>query len=192
MLGNIKNEIRIIGWDDVPFTFKDNETTLIGVICRGGTQIDGVVTTRIKVDGTDATERIAQAVSKSKHREQLRLIMLDGITFGGFNIVDIKKLYEKTGLPVMVIIREEPDLKSIEKSLLRFKDSGRRRELIRKAGKIKKAEVKNKVLKGRKTLFYQHVGIDAYECEKIINLTSIHSVTCEPVRIAHIIASGFK
>ncbi|NIO20349.1 MAG: DUF99 family protein, partial [Candidatus Aenigmarchaeota archaeon] len=185
-------EIRIIGWDDTPFTFKDRETTLIGVVCRGGVQIDGVIRTKIKVDGTDVTERLAKAVNESKHKEQLRLIMLDGITFGGFNIVDIERLHKKTKLPVIVIIRDSPNMQSIEKSLSKFKDSETRWGLIEKAGKVKKFEVKNKVLKGRKTIYYQNKGIDDYTCEKIINLTAIHSVTPEPVRIAHLIASGFK
>jgi endonuclease V-like protein UPF0215 family len=192
MFKRIKNEIRIIGWDDTPFTFRDEETTLIGVVCRGGVQIDGVVTTKIRVDGTDVTESIAKAVNESKHREQLRLIMLDGITFGGFNIVDIEQLHKKTRLPVIVVIRENPNMKSIEKSLSRFRDSKRRWKLIKRAGRVKRIEVRNKVLKGRKTIYYQNRGIDDYNCEKIINLTSIHSVTPEPVRIAHLIASGFR
>lgn len=192
MFKNIKSEIRILGWDDTPFTFKDKETTLIGVVCRGGVQIDGVITTKIRVDGTDVTEKLARAVNESKHKEQLRLIMLDGITFGGFNIVDIEKLHEKTRLPVIVIIRDEPDMKSIEKSLSKFKDSKKRWNLVKKAGSVRSFEVKNKVLKGRKTIYYQNKGLDNHTCEKIINLTALHSVTPEPVRIAHIIASGFK
>jgi endonuclease V-like protein UPF0215 family len=162
------------------------------VVCRGGTQIDGVITTKIKVDGSDVTESLARATNESKHREQLRLIMLDGITFGGFNIVDIGKLHEKTGLPVIVIIRERPDMKSIEKSLSKFRDSRRRWELIKKAGKVKSFEVRNRVLKGRKAIYYQNMGLDDHTCEKIINLTAVHSVTPEPVRIAHLIASGFR
>jgi len=192
MFKNIKSEIRIIGWDDTPFTFKDRETKLIGVICRGGVQIDGVVTTNIRVDGRDVTGKLVRAVNESKHKEQLRLIMLDGITFGGFNIVDIEELHRKTGLPVLVVIREMPDMKSIEKSLSKFKDSERRWKLIKRAGEVKKAEVLNKVLKGRKTIYYQNRGIDDYACEKILNITSIHSVTPEPVRVAHLIASGFR
>jgi len=192
MFKNVKSEIRIIGWDDTPFTFKDKETMLIGVVCRGGVQIDGVVTTKIRVDGNDVTERLAKAVNESKHKEQLRLIMLDGITFGGFNIVDLEKLNDKTRLPVIVIIREKPDMESIKKSLSKFKDGEKRWELIRRAGKVKAVEVKNKVLKGRKTICYQNRGIDDHTCEKIINLTAVHSVTPEPIRVAHLIASGFK
>jgi endonuclease V-like protein UPF0215 family len=135
---------------------------------------------------------MAEAINKSSHKEQLRVIMLDGITFGGFNIVDIKKLNEKTGLPVIVVIREEPDMKAIRKSLSRFDDSERRWSLIKKAGSIRRFEVRNKVLEGRKTIYYQKAGIDGYSSERIINLTAVNSVVPEPVRMAHIICSGVK
>ena len=192
MLKTIKPEIRIVGWDDAPFTFRDKHTILIGVVCRGGIQIDGVIATKIKVDGKDATEKIADAVNESKHKEQLRIIMLDGITFGGFNVVDINALYEKTGLPVIVIIREKPNMHNIRKSLMKFTDAEERWKIIKKAGEIRKYEVRNRVLKGRKMLYYQTAGIDRYTSEKIINLTSLNSVVPEPLRVAHLICNGLK
>lgn len=192
MLKTIKPEIRIVGWDDAPFTFKDKHTLLVGVICRGGVQIDGVITTKIRVDGNDTTEKIAKAINRSKHKEQLRIIMLDGITFGGFNVVDIGKLYEKTKLPVIVVIGEKPNMRKIRKSLSRFPDSDKRWRLMEKAGSVRKFEVKNKVLMRRKTIYYQHAGIDEYMSERIINLTSVNSVMPEPVRVAHLICNGLK
>jgi hypothetical protein len=192
MLQAIKPEIRIIGWDDAPFVFSDKNTLLAGVVCRGGTQIDGVLTTKITVDGSDATDKIAEAINKSKHKEQLRIIMLDGITFGGFNIVDIRKLHQKTRLPVIVVIREKPGMAAIKKCLSKFPDSKARWQLIEKAGKVRRLGVKNKVIKGMKTIYYQNAGIDTRTCERIIKLTSVNSVVPEPVRMAHIICSGLK
>ena len=43
--------------------------------------------------------------------------MLNGITFGGFNVVDIKKLHLATKLPVLAVTHEKPDLKSIHEAL---------------------------------------------------------------------------
>lgn len=192
MFRTIKPEIRIIGWDDAPFTFKDKYTMIAGVVCRGGTQIDGLITAKITVDGMDTTDKIAEAINRSKHREQLRVIMLDGITFGGFNIVDIDMLHKKTGIPVIVVIREKPDLRAIHKSLSKFHDIEHRWQLIEKAGEIRKVDVKNKVLKGRRTIYYQKAGMEEYDAERIINLTAVNSVVPEPIRMAHIICSGIK
>ena len=192
MLRVIKPEIRIIGWDDAPFTFNDKDTLLVGVICRGGVQIDGMLSARIAVDGKDATDKIAASINASSHRQQLRVIMLDGITFGGFNIVDIGKLYEKTKLPVIAVIDRKPDMEAIKKSLSKFADNRERWKTIANAGSIKRLEVKNKVLDGRRTLYYQKAGIDDYDCERIINLTSVNSVIPEPVRVAHLICAGLR
>jgi endonuclease V-like protein UPF0215 family len=192
MLKTIKPEIRIIGWDDAPFAFRDRETLIAGVVCRGGTQIDGLITARIKKDGLDVTDKIAGAINDSVHKEQLSVIMLDGITFGGFNITDINALLEMTGLPVMVIIRERPDMRAIRKSLSRFPDFKKRWGLIKKAGKIRETEVKNRVIEGVRTVYYQKAGMDESACERIINLTAVNSVVPEPVRLAHIICSGIK
>ncbi|NIO44111.1 MAG: DUF99 family protein, partial [Candidatus Aenigmarchaeota archaeon] len=92
----IKKEIRIVAWDDGPFKFKSKgKDILVGVIFRGGQFIDGLLKTEIEIDGLDATKKIIEKVLKTKHKD-LRIIMLDGITFAGFNTVDIKEIYEKT------------------------------------------------------------------------------------------------
>ena len=191
MFRKIKKEIRIIGFDDSPFSFKDKTTLLIGVVCRGGSQIDGVVTTRITVDGTDSTRKITESVRNSRHFGQLRIIMLDGITFGGFNVVDIRKLHEDTKLPVLVVISERPDLKSIRKAMKRFDDHEKRWKLMERAGEIRECEIRNKVI-GRKRIFYQSAGLRDSEAKDILNITSINSLIPEPVRIAHLIGYGLK
>ena len=48
--------------------------------------------THVAIDGFDATEQIASMINSSPHCKQLRLVMLNGITFAGFNVVDIKRL----------------------------------------------------------------------------------------------------
>ena len=89
----IKPEIRILGVDDgrfVPHT--KGEVIVVGVVFRGGCSLDGVMHTHVAIDGFDATEQLASMINSSPHCKQLRLIMLNGITLGGFNVVDIKKL----------------------------------------------------------------------------------------------------
>jgi endonuclease V-like protein UPF0215 family len=192
MLKEIKPEIRIIGWDDAPFSFSDRSTIVIGVVCRAGLQVDGIITTKIKVDGTDATNKITRAIKKSKHYGQLRIIMLDGITFGGFNIVNIKTLFKKTGIPVIAVIKEKPNLASVKKALRRFKDREKRWKKIQYAGKIHQMFVKNNVLKSQKTVYYQMAGLKKPLAEAIIKSAAVHSGTPEPLRIAHLIGEGVK
>ncbi len=183
---SIKKEIRILGFDDAPFKLRSHEKVLvIGVVYRGGNFFDGVIKTEITGDELDATDKITEIVNKSRHREELRVLMFKGVTIGGFNIIDIKKLYEKTNLPVIIITRKKPDLEKIKKALRNFDDFERRWKFIRNAGKIYKIEIEK-----NKSLYYQFIGLQRNEVEKIISLSCTRSLIPEPLRVAHMIASA--
>jgi len=105
----IKKEIRIVGFDDAPFEPRTKgRVPVIGVVFRGGDFLDGVFKIEVKIDGMDSTDVLVRLLNKSKHKEQLKVIMLNGITVGGFNMIDISKLFQKTGLPVIVVNRKKP------------------------------------------------------------------------------------
>jgi len=181
----IKEEIRILGVDDGPFTKKDKEVIVIGVIFRGGEFLDGLVRTYVDVDGLDATEKLSEMINSSKHKQQLKVIMLDGITLGGFNIIDVKKLYSETKIPVIVINRKIPDLKSIKTALEKnFDDFGKRWKMILNAGKIKEVKLE------KFSIYYQNLGLEDEEAEEIILVSTKHAQIPEPLRVAHLIATG--
>ena len=74
----IKPEIRVLGVDDGVFTpHVKGLVPVVGVVFRGGYWLDGVMHTKIKVDGFDATRKIASMILNSPHYKQLRVIMLD-------------------------------------------------------------------------------------------------------------------
>jgi len=181
----IKKEIRIVAWDDGPFKFKTKgKDILVGVIFRGGQFIDGLLKTEIEIDGLDATEKIIEKVLKTKHKD-LRIIMLDGITFAGFNTVDIKEIYEKTKLPVIVVNRKKPNLKKFISTLKRMPNSQKRLKCVENAGSIYWVKVKNK------RICFQCYGMKKEDASKVIKMTSTMSLIPEPLRVAHLIATGF-
>ena len=134
----IKKEIRILGIDDSYFEKNQEKVLVIGVIFRGGLFIDGLLSTYVEVDGLDATEKLITMINNSRHKKQLKVIMLDGITLAGFNLVDIKELNKKTGLPIIVINRKLPDLKKVEIALKSFTDYEKRIKIVENAGSLKK------------------------------------------------------
>jgi len=105
----MKRQIRILGIDDAPFTFNDDITSIIGVVMRGGEYLECVLRRQITIDGTEATNVVIEMIRQTRHRPQVKTIMLDGVTLGGFNIVDIIKIYETTKIPVITITRDKPD-----------------------------------------------------------------------------------
>ena len=180
----IKEEIRILGWDDGPFhKGEKGKVILVGTIFRGGSFMDGILKTEIEIDGLDATMKIAKAVEKTKHKD-LRVIMLGGITFGGFNFVDIKELYRKTGLPVLVVIRRRTGMKKFREAMKRLPDFEKRWKAVENAGDFFRI-----LLKG-KGIYFQKTGLTEEEAKKIIKLTAKRGLIPEPLRVAHLIASG--
>ena len=181
---HIKPEIRILGIDDSALL--NERVMIVGTVFRGGDWIDGVLRSDITRDGLDATEVIGTMIKNSRHYSQLRIVMLDGITYGGFNVVDIEELYRETGLPVIVVMRSYPDFEKIRSALRHFSDGEVRWNIIKKAGKIEKLVTE----KNRTPIYIQKAGIGAKSAEKIVRLTSIRSNIPEPLRVAHLIATG--
>lgn len=181
----VKGEIRILGIDDAPFSFKSREKIpLIGTVFRGGDYIEGVLKTEITVDGDDATDRISEMVNTSRHKQQIRVIMLDGITVGGFNIVDLKELFDNTGIPIIVVTRKMPDLAAVKKAIENFKDKEEKLKALNSAGEIYKVDVNSGCV-------YIHPwGVDLVDAKKIVKLSVRRGFIPEPIRVAHLIASA--
>lgn len=188
---DLKKEIRIIGIDDGHHERGISESAIIvGVVLRGADYLDNVLTTTITVDGTDATYNLIQMVNTSRAKGNLSAIMLNGITLGGFNIINIKMLSENTNLPVIVVIRKLPDHEAIKTALFHLEDGKSRFEIIELAGDVHEYEINNKQAKG--TIYFQFSGCTQQEAEDLLKLTAVHSLLPEPIRVAHLIAQGFS
>jgi endonuclease V-like protein UPF0215 family len=184
-LRTIKPEIRVLGVDDgkfIPHT--EGSVIVVGVVFRGGCWLDGVIHSNIAIDGLDATEQIASMINSSPHCKQLRLIMLNGITFAGFNVVNIKKLNFSTKLPVIALTGDKPDLGSIREALNNLPKTEERWKTVLEAGQI------HEITSRHKKLYIVLAGISLADAEKIIKLTATRSSFPEPLRVAHLIASG--
>jgi len=181
----IKSEFRVIGIDDGRFIpHKKGEVIVVGVVFRGGASIEGVMHTKILVDGLDATIELSKMINSSPHRRQVRLIMLNGLTLAGFNVVDIKHLNEFTGIPVLVFIRKKPDMTSIYEAIKCLPNSEDRWQSILNAGKI--FEVRHKEVK----IYLELAGLSLADAVEVLAVTSRRASLPEPLRVAHLIASG--
>ena len=176
----VKQEIRVIGIDDSPFNkFKDKKILVVGVVMRGGLYVDGVLSAKVDVDGNDSTNKIAGMINKCKFKPQLQCIFLDGIAVAGFNVIDVKELNKKTKLPVIVVIRRNPDVENIKKTLIKINQK-QKIKLIEKAGKV--IPINN--------IFVQLIGINLEMAKEILRIVCTRSLIPEPLRLAHIIAAG--
>lgn len=176
----LKKEIRVVGIDDGPFDkFKDKKCLIVATVFRGGDFIDGVLSTKCKVDGEDSTKKIASMINKCKFKPQLRAVFLKGIAVGGFNVIDIIKLSRLTKLPIIVVIRNFPDYKKIFSAL----------EKIKQKNKIKTIKSFPEPIKYGK-IYVQNINISLDKTRDLLNLTCTHAEIPEPLRVAHLIAQG--
>ncbi|ASJ08002.1 hypothetical protein A3L11_01665 [Thermococcus siculi] len=186
MIRKVKPQIRVVGFDDGTFSFssklKREKTVLIGVVMKGSQEVVGVLSRWITVDGSDATEEMINAVNSSRFKD-LRVILLKGITYAGFNVVDLERLHSETGLPVIVVVRKKPDLMAMEEALRKhFPDAGERMKLLRKAPPLVELIPEK--------LYLQAVGVDDVTAAEIVRVTTRTGLIPEPLRLAHMIASA--
>jgi endonuclease V-like protein UPF0215 family len=177
----------VLGIDDggfVPHT--KGMVDVVGVVYRGGYCFEGIMGTEIAIDGLDATEKIASMIKGSPYYGELRVVVLDGVTFAGFNVVDISGLFHMVDLPVIAVAREKPDFEDIKKALENLPNFEIRWGAMGNAGKLMEVETRN----GENPLYIHTAGILQEDAEKIIKKTSTRSNIPEALRVAHIIASG--
>lgn len=174
-----KKEIRVLGIDDSPFNKQSQTVLVVAALYRGGQFLDGVLSTYVAVDGNDSTSRLTGMINKCKFKSQLQTIFLDGIALGGFNVVDIDKLSKNTKIPVIVIMRNYPNLDKIKKALIEIKQGDKIR-LLQKAG----------IITGYNKIFFQAMGTTIERAKQLIDIAATHSNIPEPLRVAHLIGSG--
>lgn len=181
---HIKSEIRVLGIDDS--SLDHDPVMIVGVVLRGGQWLDGVLRSEITRDGLDATDVIIKLVNNTRHFAQIRVIMLDGITYAGFNVVDIQQVFEATAKPVIVVMRHFPDFDEIKKALAHLPECEKRYDMIKRAGPITQVVTKD----ADKPIYIQACGMDTADACEVVRLTSTRSLIPEPLRVAHLIATG--
>ncbi|AGK60759.1 hypothetical protein Asulf_00746 [Archaeoglobus sulfaticallidus PM70-1] len=175
---------RFVGFDDsfrISSTVSDlkgEKAVIVGCV-TSGFYPEGFMVDRIEVDGDDSTDKMIRMVKRSKFHVQLKCIFLSGLTFGGFNIADISRIAEETGIAVVVVMRKKPDFSSIKHALCSANLEDRWL-LIEKAGEVFNVG----------ELFIQKAGCTLEEAKKFIRLSVKDAKIPEPLRLAHMVASA--
>lgn len=180
----MKQQIRILGIDDSPFEFNDTKALVIGALVRVPNYLEGVMKSEVAVDGTDSTETLVKMVSESRFRDQIKLIMIDGIALAGFNVIDLDEVYSSLSIPVLTVTRDKPDFDEMRSALTKhFEDWRERYGLITKFGLTV-------IHTEHKPLYASGIGLDWGEFEELVRMSTVRGVVPEPIRMAHLVASA--
>lgn len=179
----MKDGIRVLGIDDAAFDLEDDETFLTGVVYRGTEFIEDIRTVSINVDGYDATGKVVELFEKCDNPRQIKAILVDGISFAGFNIVDIQEVHERTGKPVIAVTGNEPDRERFREAM---EKSGNPDERFEEIMEPEELELKDG------TVYIQRAGISRENAFQAVKNSTIHGLVPEPVRVAHMVGQGFQ
>ncbi|MCX8202527.1 MAG: DUF99 family protein [Candidatus Micrarchaeota archaeon] len=175
----IDRNMRILAIDDSPRI--DSYSLIFGIVYRNGL-VEGALSTKIEYDGNDSTEKIIKMIKESRFSSQIRIILLNSITMGGLNIVDISRLSDSLSIPVIALTRHEPRVSELERAVKNLDAPEREKnvklEAIKKAGEPFK-------IKTKPILFAQAAGIDRFKAGELIKEIGI-----EPLRLSHIVCSA--
>jgi len=180
----MKEQARVLGLDDSRFTFNDEFVAIVGVVMRADGYLEGVMVSKVGVDGDDANEVLAKMINTSRYKKQLRLVLTDGIAFGGFNVIDLQRLNHETALPVAGVTRKMPDFEDMKKALKgHFADWRARYDIICKGNLIK-------IPTQHYPVYAKGFGMEEKELILAIQRTILRGALPEPIRAAHMIATA--
>jgi endonuclease V-like protein UPF0215 family len=174
--------LRAIGFDDAPFRRgRRGDVGVAGVVCAG-TRFEGLVWGRLRQDGWNATDALLRLLAGGKFLPQLHLVLLDGIAFGGFNVVDLPRLADALGRPCLAVMRRPPDLAAVEAALRRLPRAAARLALLRRAGPIHRAG----------GFVFQAQGLGPDDAAAALARLTDRGAVPEPLRLAHLVGAAVR
>jgi endonuclease V-like protein UPF0215 family len=181
---------RILGVEDGSFNpqklQRKGETVLCGVLTYGF-RVEDVFLRLIEVDGLDATEKLLDMASKI---DSLDVVLLGGVTFGGFNIIDPITVNESLKVPVIVITTERPDNEAVLNALKKhFEDWRLRYRVFEKLASV--SPIYEARLNPRENpVFLEVVGMEFERALELLKKVTVRGRVPEPLRIANRVAKA--
>ncbi len=174
-----------MGVDDGAFDRADRYAPLAAVAMTLPEHVEAVRVGRVRVDGTDATRRVIALVRRLGPFEGVRAVLLDGAVLGGFNVVDLDAIHRAFAVPVVAVTRRPPDFPKIRAALRKWfpRTAGVRWALLR-------AHRLFPVRTSGRPILATAVGCSRADAIRLVRRATVRGHWPEPVRLAHLIASG--
>jgi len=174
-----------MAFDDGPFRFGDASALLVGLVVRGQGYLEGAQFDRASVDALDSTDVIARMVAACPQRTSLKALLLDGLTFAGFNVVDLEDLRARTGVPVVTVVDKVPDPDAIIAALRgRFPDWEERWRRLRSPA-LHRIDLPDG---GALTAHVSGCAVE--DARELLRAMTLRGHLPEALRMAHLVASG--
>jgi endonuclease V-like protein UPF0215 family len=180
-----KLHVRVVGVDDGAFQREDRWAPVAAVAVAAPDRVEAVRLGRVRVDGRDATREVTRLVRATGGVEGLHAVLLDGAVVGGFNVLDLDRLHDAIGRPVVAVTRARPDFARIRAALTKWfpRDAARRWALLR-------AHPLFAPPRHDPPVYLAAVGCRRADAVRLVRRTLVRGHTPEPLRLAHLVASA--
>jgi uncharacterized protein len=139
----------------------------------------------IGVDGLDGTDKALKLLSTLSLTNCP--ILLAGATFGGFNLIDPRRLQKRFRTPTIVVVGSRPDNRAVKRALVRhFSDWRERWSVIRSLGPLRTV----RTVASENPIFYETFGCSSSGAREILKSWALVSRVPEPLRVAGLVARG--
>lgn len=174
----------VVGVEDGSFQKGITKTAILAAVLSKGVEIEDIKVARITVDGLDATEKLTEMLTGWK----FAAVLLAGVSFAGFNLIDPTLIYEKFQKPVIIVSRKKPNNKAVKQALQKhFKDWKVRWQIFGKLGTAHRV-----VVAGETTIYIETIDLDFRAAENLLQALSIKSRIPETLRVAKLVARGLS
>jgi uncharacterized protein len=164
------------------FTLDSKKSVLAGIVMRRDFVIDGFVFGTATLEGNDATDEIL-TMYKKLSRPDISYFLISGIIISMYNIVDLKKISESLGIPVIGVTYQ--DSEGIEDAIKHhFPDS-----YESKLKKYKNLKPREKIkLHTTYDVYVRREGCTLSDVTHLLNQLTLQGSFPEPLRVAQILA----
>ena len=184
---NVWQEFRVVGVEDGSFSKEpqghDAQKALFVCVLFRGKWVGGFQADMITIDGLDATEKLLFML----RRWSFDAVMLAGVSFAGFNLVDPTFVFEEFNKPVIVVSRTKPNNIAVKNALRQhFEDWQVRWGIFEKLGPV--GEVVS--MPNEPPVYVEVVGAELNWASKLIRAACLCCRVPEPIRVARLVARG--
>jgi len=165
------------------FSQDSKKSVLSGIVMSTDLVIDGFVFDHSTVGGDDATDVILSMYERLG-RPDVSFLLISGLVISLYNIVNVKRISEKIGLPVIGVTYKDSDgiedairhhfPESYESKLAEYSDIGSREKIT---------------LHTSHDLYIRNEGCTVLEAKQLLDKITLHGSFPEPLRIAQMLAS---
>jgi len=165
------------------FSQNSKKSVLSGIVMSTDLVIDGFVFGYSTVGGDDATDAILEMYEKLD-RQDISFLLISGIVISLYNIIDMKRISEKIGLPVIGVTYEESS--GIEDAIKHHFPESYKSKLT----EYSKLEPRKKItLHTSYNLYVRNEGCTVLETKQLLDKITLQGSIPEPLKITQLLAN---